>query len=86
MESMQGSDAALGEVMSRLVHDSPYTAEDIAGAVLEGIERGDELIVPDESARFAYELKQTDRPAYDAMMRKQAVRLEGLGGRQEEGA
>lgn len=79
MESLQGSDEVLGQVMSRLVDGSPYTADDIAQAVLDGVERGDELIVPDDAARFAYELKQTDRAAYDAMMRKQAAKLDGLG-------
>ena len=77
MDSLQGADAALGRVMSRLLHGSPYSADDIALAVLEGVARGDELIVPDDAARFAHELKRDDRPAYDAMMRKQAVKLEG---------
>ncbi len=76
MESLQGADEVVGRVMSRLVEGSPYTADDIADAVLAGIERGDELIVPDDAARFAYELKRDDRPAYDAMMRKQAAKLE----------
>ena len=49
--------------------------------MLAGIDRGDELIVPDEPARAAYALKQTDRPAYDAMMRAQAAKLDS-----EEGA
>jgi NAD(P)-dependent dehydrogenase (short-subunit alcohol dehydrogenase family) len=79
MDSLRGADEALGAVMTRLVDGSPYTADDIAGAVLAGIERGDELIVPDDAARFAYELKRDDRVAYDAMMRKQAVKLEGAG-------
>ena len=76
MDSLQGTDRAVGEVLSRLVEGSPYTADDIAAAVLEGIERGDELIVPDDSARAAYELKQNDRKAYDAVMRAQAAKLE----------
>jgi len=80
MDSLHGSDEMLGQVMSRLVHGSPYTADDIAQAVLDGVERGDELIVPDDAARFAYELKQSDRAAYDAMMRKQAAKLDGLEG------
>ena len=50
--------------------------DDIARAVVEGIERGDELILPDDAARAAYRLKGTDRPAYDATMRAQACRLE----------
>ncbi len=77
MDSLRGEDGALARVMTRLVDSSPYTADDIADAVLAGIERGDELIVPDDAARFAYELTRDDRAAYDAMMRKQAVKLEG---------
>jgi NAD(P)-dependent dehydrogenase (short-subunit alcohol dehydrogenase family) len=76
MDSLQGADHVVGQVMGRLVAGSPYSADDIAAAVVEGIERGDELIVPDDSARAAYELKRDDRPAYDAMMRKQAAKLE----------
>ena len=79
MESLQGADLALGSVMTRLVDGSPYTADDIAVAILEGIERGEELIVPDEAARAAYELKRDDRPAYDALMRAQARKLEAAG-------
>ena len=46
--------------------------------VLRGIERGDELILPDEASRAAYDLKRNDRPAYDALMRAQAAKLEEL--------
>ena len=52
---------------------------DIAAAVLEGMDRGEELILPDEAARAAYQLKTTDRAAYDAVMRKQAARLDAMG-------
>jgi NAD(P)-dependent dehydrogenase (short-subunit alcohol dehydrogenase family) len=77
--SMEGSDRALGAVMARLVEESPISADDIAAAVLAGIERGDELIVPDEPARAAYALKRDDRAAYDAVMRDQAAKLERVG-------
>jgi NAD(P)-dependent dehydrogenase (short-subunit alcohol dehydrogenase family) len=76
LASMEGSDHALGAVMARLVEESPISADDIAAAVLEGIERGEELIVPDEPARAAYALKRDDRPTYDAVMRDQAAKLE----------
>ena len=79
MDSLQGADANLKDVMTRLVDSAPHTADDIAGAVLAGVERGEELIVPDDAARFAHDLKLNDRPAYDAMMRKQAAKLESLG-------
>ena len=44
-----------------------------------GLDRGDELILPDDAARAAYELKLTDRAAYDQVMRKQAARLNAMG-------
>ena len=78
LDSLQGRDTALGTVMARLVQDAPLGADDIAQAVLEGLDRGEELILPDPAAQAAYRLKQTDRAAYDATMRAQAARLEEL--------
>ncbi len=77
--SMDGSDRALGAVVARLVEESPLSADDIAVAVLEGIERDEELIVPDEPARAAVALKRHERTAYDALMRGQAAKLERIG-------
>jgi NAD(P)-dependent dehydrogenase (short-subunit alcohol dehydrogenase family) len=74
MSSMRGGDADLAAQIARLVERSPITADDIAAAVLEGIDRGDELVVPDEPARAAYALKLTDRKAYDEQMRTTAAR------------
>jgi NAD(P)-dependent dehydrogenase (short-subunit alcohol dehydrogenase family) len=74
MSSMQGADTDLAAKMKRLVDDSPFTADDIAEAVLAGVERGDELIIPDEPARAAYSLKWSDRRAYDEQMRATAAR------------
>jgi NAD(P)-dependent dehydrogenase (short-subunit alcohol dehydrogenase family) len=76
MASLRGEDAALGAVISHLVESSTITADDIAAAVLEGLARGDEVIVPDQPARDAWTLKQTDRAAYDAVMRAQAAKLD----------
>ncbi len=76
MASLQGRDAALGAVLARLVESSPISAAEIAAAVLEGLDRGDEVIVPDQAARDAWALKQHDRGAYDAVMRAQAAKLE----------
>lgn len=76
--SLRGADEALAHVMARLVDRSPLGPEEIAAAVFEGVGRGQELILPDEAARFAYELKRDDRPAYDLMMRRQAEKLEEL--------
>ncbi|HQR28582.1 MAG TPA: SDR family NAD(P)-dependent oxidoreductase [Nocardioides sp.] len=76
VESMTGSDQLVGEVIGRLVAASSLTADDIARAVLEGLDAGEELIVPDEPARAAWELKNRDRAAYDAVMRAQAAKLQ----------
>jgi NAD(P)-dependent dehydrogenase (short-subunit alcohol dehydrogenase family) len=76
MSSLQGEDGALAAVMTRLVDRSPLTADDIAAAVLEGLDRGDELIIPDQPARDAWALKQADRASYDAVMRAQAAKLD----------
>ena len=78
VSSMQGTDEVVGMIMGRLVEESPVSADDIAAEVLRGIERGDELILPDEASRAAYDLKRNDRPAYDALMRAQAAKLEEL--------
>ena len=78
MSSLRGNDEALGAVVTHLVETSPLTADDIAAAVLAGLEVGDEVILPDPAARAAYELKRGDRAAYDAQMRHQAARLDRL--------
>lgn len=78
MDSLRGADAALGQVMSSLVEDSPVSAEDVAASVLAGLDAGDELILPDESARAALHLKRADRASYDAVMRAQAANLERI--------
>jgi NAD(P)-dependent dehydrogenase (short-subunit alcohol dehydrogenase family) len=75
MESMRGADADLAATMARFVSTSPLSADDIAAAVLEGVDRGEDLIVPDEPARAAYAAKRTDRAAYDAQMRTIAARM-----------
>jgi len=75
MSSLRGSDEAVGAVVQQLVEKSPLTAYDIAAEVLAGLDRGDEVIVPDQPARDAWALKQSDRAAYDAVMRKQAAKL-----------
>ncbi|MET0997955.1 MAG: short-chain dehydrogenase, partial [Marmoricola sp.] len=78
IENMQGTDTAVGQVIGGLVAAAPLGPEEIAAAVLEGVDRGDELILPDQAARAAYDLKLTDRAAYDEVMRKQAVRLNAM--------
>ena len=80
VDAMQGSDTAIGEVIGALVANAPLGPDEIAAAVLESLDRGEELILPDEAARAAYGLKLADRPAYDEVMRRQAARLNAIGG------
>jgi NAD(P)-dependent dehydrogenase (short-subunit alcohol dehydrogenase family) len=82
LASMQGADTALAGVVAHLVETSPLTADEIAAAVLDGVDRGDELIVPDQPARDAWALKRGDRATYDAVMRAQAARLHAITGEQ----
>ena len=79
VDSLRGADTDLAEHVARLVRESPISADDIAAAVLEGLERGEELILPDEPATAAYALKLSDRAAYDAQMRATAARVRERG-------
>jgi NAD(P)-dependent dehydrogenase (short-subunit alcohol dehydrogenase family) len=76
MTSLRGADEELAGLMAHLVQSSRITADDIAAAVLDGLDLGEEIIVPDQPARDAYELKRNDRAAYDAVMRAQAAKLD----------
>jgi NAD(P)-dependent dehydrogenase (short-subunit alcohol dehydrogenase family) len=75
MSSMRGQDADLAAHVAQLVDRSPITADDIAAVVVDAVDRGEELIVPDEPARVAWALKREDRAAYDATMRGTAARM-----------
>jgi NAD(P)-dependent dehydrogenase (short-subunit alcohol dehydrogenase family) len=85
LSSLRGADQALGAVVTQLVETSPFTADEIAAAVLAGIEAGDEVILPDPTARAAYELKLRDRPEYDVQLRHQAARLHALDSQPRSG-
>jgi hypothetical protein len=85
VDAMQGSDEAVGAVIGSLVANAPLGPDDIARAVLEAVDRGEELILPDDAARDAYALKLADRATYDQVMRKQAARLNAMGPQQEAG-
>jgi NAD(P)-dependent dehydrogenase (short-subunit alcohol dehydrogenase family) len=78
MASMRGRDQALAGVMAHLVDSSPTSAQQVATAVLDGLDRGEEVILPDPAARQAWALKQQDRRSYDAVMRAQAAKLDEI--------
>jgi NAD(P)-dependent dehydrogenase (short-subunit alcohol dehydrogenase family) len=78
VDHLEGADEALGQVIRQLVRSAPLGPEEIAAAVVEAVDRGEEVVLPDPAARAAYDLKLTDRAAYDAQLRRQAARLEEL--------
>jgi NAD(P)-dependent dehydrogenase (short-subunit alcohol dehydrogenase family) len=80
VDSMRGSDADVAAKVGQMVSASPVTAEEVAAAVLAGIDDGADLIVPDGPARSAHRLKHADHPAYVAEMRRTATRLKERAG------
>lgn len=78
VDDLEGADEALGQVIRELVRSAPLGPEGVAAAVVEAVDRGEELVLPDPAARAAYGLKATDRAAYDAQLRHQAARLRGI--------
>jgi NAD(P)-dependent dehydrogenase (short-subunit alcohol dehydrogenase family) len=78
VDDLEGADEALGQVIRQLVRSAPLGAEEIAAAIVAGVDRGEEVLLPDPAAQAAYDLKTTDRAAYDAQLRRQASRLEEL--------
>ncbi|WP_206056492.1 SDR family NAD(P)-dependent oxidoreductase [Nocardioides sp. GY 10113] len=76
----QGADTALTGVMSQLVDHARLGPDDIATAVLDALDAGTEVILPDPDAARAFALKQADRAAYDQTMRAQARKLAAAAG------
>ncbi|MGA9748864.1 MAG: SDR family NAD(P)-dependent oxidoreductase [Nocardioides sp.] len=75
MQSAGTADADVADKITAMVEQSPISAEEIATAVLAGLDDGLDVIVPDEPARAAVALKSGDREAYDREMRRLAHRL-----------
>ena len=75
VHSIRGADTDVAAKVRAMVERSPITADEVAAAVLAGIDAGDDVIVPDAPARLAVELKRSDRAAYDAEMRRTADRM-----------
>ena len=74
-ESMRGTDTAMESTAIGLITQAPFTAAEIATAVLHGIEAGDAVIVPDDIAVSMIAMKRTDPEAYAVWGRDGAARL-----------
>nr|WP_202891662.1 SDR family NAD(P)-dependent oxidoreductase [Kribbella shirazensis] len=73
-DSIRGADRAMGATARQLIEKSPRTADDIAAAVVAGINKKQHLIIPDRPTRAAYWTKRLARPLYDRQMRRIAAR------------
>lgn len=77
--SLKGADTDVLEKAAGLIESSPLSVAEVADAVVEGIERREPVILPDEAARASYALKLADREAYDERMQVLARRLQERG-------
>ncbi len=79
--SFEGKDEALNEAGTKLITRAKKTPEDIAAAVLVGMEAGKKVILTDSHGRIASAAKRFARPVYDLAVtrgaRDMAKRMEG---------
>jgi NAD(P)-dependent dehydrogenase (short-subunit alcohol dehydrogenase family) len=73
--SLSGADTAMEKTALSLITEAPYTAEQVATAVIAGIEARESVIAPDEVAQTMIGTKLNDRAAYDAWGRDSGARL-----------
>ena len=72
--SLRGSDPDVEERAAALIEQSEMSADDVAEAVIEGVDSKDPVILTDDVARASYLLKHTDRVTYDEQMQRNARR------------
>lgn len=66
--SLSGADPLADRIASRLITKAPKDADEMAVAVLRGVDAGRFLVLPDRSARVPYWTKRLVRPLYDRQM------------------
>lgn len=77
LDGMSGADQQVAAVVAGLVAHAPLGPEEMAERILTGLDRREQVILPDAAARDAVALKRSDPAAYDAQLRRQAARLQG---------
>ncbi|WP_182380161.1 SDR family NAD(P)-dependent oxidoreductase [Nocardioides sp. WS12] len=77
-QSLGGSDTVMDAIAARLINKSPYTAEQVAAAVLKGLDKKAMVILPDPAARKAVWTKRFARPLYDREQRKFGARIKSI--------
>ena len=73
--SITGTDPVANKVAARLIEKSPYTAAQVATAVMDGIDNRQMVILPDRAARIAVRTKRVFRPLYDRQQRAFGARI-----------
>lgn len=74
-ESMRGKDEAAQKSAVKLIDNAKVTADDIAVAVLKGVENGKHIILTDRDGKIAYAAKRFARPLYYWMMARASVQM-----------
>lgn len=72
-----GADTAMQAAAVALIDRSPLSAEEVASAIVAGLDAGEQVIVPDELARATVAMKNTDPQAYAARSHALGQRLAG---------
>lgn len=74
-ESMAATDPAMAASAVRLITQAPYTAEEIAAAIMAGVDAREAVIVPDEVGRSLVTMMRERPQEYEAWGRRGAARL-----------
>ncbi|CAN5303819.1 SDR family oxidoreductase [soil metagenome] len=69
-ESLRGKDESAQRQATKLISGSKVTADQIAAAVIKGIEKKKHVILTDRDGRVAYAAKRFARPLYYAAMKR----------------
>lgn len=73
--SLRGKDEAAQQSAAKLIDRSDVTADQIAAAVIKGVEKNRHIILTDRNGRIAYAAKRFARPLYDQMMARASAKM-----------
>lgn len=73
--SLRGKDEAAQQSAAKLIDRSDVTADQIAAAVIKGVEKKRHIILTDRNGRVAYAAKRFARPLYDQMMARASAKM-----------
>ncbi|MEU7907380.1 SDR family NAD(P)-dependent oxidoreductase [Actinoplanes sp. NPDC049118] len=73
--SLSGDDPVMRQTATKLIDTAPLGADEIAGRVLNGLDAGKFLIMPDRNARAAFWMKRLARAVYDRRMLATGAKL-----------